>query len=180
MSKYIWKYIFCLLSCADTGLLSDLWQWSVQYQSWSLISGNNKLAKLAVYGIQGFAAPENHPGGRELHSSVVDERSGVLLIFGGNTQDQSNVSHSVFLFILTIDIGFCNDFWLFDPDTRLWTWIAGSSQQYGQYFNTIKKTSIIGSRHSHTLLLPTNSSAIYIFGGYGLAEMDIGNKTWFS
>ena len=76
-------------------------------------------------------------------------------------------------------IVFLNDLWLFDPDTRMWTWIAGSLDydQKSRYSNSIKGSSRIGSRHSHTMLLANSSSSISVFGGHGWAEIDFGNKT---
>lgn len=104
---------FGLDSTRAYGPLNDLWEFNPRESTWTWVSGSNTTYALASYGVQGVPSLENVPQARERVASWVDE-SNNLWLFGG--------------FCWSPGVGMINDLWKFDPATKMWTWVGGSSE----------------------------------------------------
>jgi len=102
-----------------TGYLNDLWEFTPSTGKWTWISGGNSVGAKnsgakGVYGSKGVTSTANIPGGRDFPSSWIDA-SGDFWLFGGNGFDSAGV------------FGYLNDLWEFNPTSKTWTWVSGSS-----------------------------------------------------
>jgi len=94
---------------------SDLWEFNPAANQWTLVNGPDGPYNLAGnYGTLGVPAASNHPGGR-LNAVGWADSSGNLWLFGGWGNDS------------TTAVGYLNDLWNFNPTTKQWTWVGGSS-----------------------------------------------------
>lgn len=134
-------------------MLNDFWRWSFQMKQWSFISGNQTNAR-GIRGKLGEAAVENYPGIRASHSIVVDDNSGVVLLFGGESEDEDGINKML------------NDLWLYDPVDNMWTWIAGSHDS-NQAPNFSKESTSIGGVSGFSMVFQGDQRALYVFGGTG-------------
>ncbi len=92
---------------------NDLWEFSPATNEWTWMSGyDNTVA--GVYGTLGVPAARNVPGSRENAVGWADSSSN-LWLFGGWGYDSAKT------------FGVLNDLWEFNPTTKQWTWMAGSS-----------------------------------------------------
>jgi N-acetylneuraminic acid mutarotase len=101
------------------GDLNDLWEFDPSTNQWAWMSGSNVLppqddGQPGVYGVLGTPASGNVPGGRLYSMSWVDT-GGNLWLFGGLGFDADD------------NLGDLNDLWEFNPSTKLWAWMGGSS-----------------------------------------------------
>jgi N-acetylneuraminic acid mutarotase len=101
------------------GQLNDLWKFDPATNQWTWISGVSLLPSDGSYapnqyGSLGVPASGNVPGGRYSSSTWADSQ-GRLWLFGGTGIGAVGQS------------GLLNDLWVFDPSTKLWTWIAGAN-----------------------------------------------------
>jgi Galactose oxidase, central domain len=105
----------------NEGFLSDLWEYTGG--NWVFVSGNKTINQNGSYGTQGTASATNLPGGRQEAVGWADA-SGNLWLFGGEGEDS----------VGTAD-GILNDLWVFNPGSKQWTWVTGSStaNQTGVY-----------------------------------------------
>ncbi len=101
--------------------LNDLWEFSPSSGEWTWISGSETgmngtytAGPTGVYGTLGTPAAGNTPGDRDSASTWTDS-SGNLWLFGGEGFDANLKS------------GYFNDLWEFNPSTRQWAWMGGSS-----------------------------------------------------
>jgi len=109
-------------SVSNGGDLNDLWEFNPSSRQWAWMSGSNTLPICGpwicrppdVFGSLGVSAPENVPGGRSQTLTWTDGL-GDLWLFGGST------------FYSSYRSAFLNDLWKFDPTTRQWTWMSGST-----------------------------------------------------
>jgi hypothetical protein len=85
--------------------LNDLWEYTPSTNLWTWINGSAAPPASGSYGTLGVFSPTNVPGARIGANTWVD-LSGALWLFGGS--------------------GF-NDLWEFNPATRQWAWMGGSS-----------------------------------------------------
>jgi len=94
-----------------------------QTNEWAWMGGSSTLplnppvwpyGQPGVYGSPGVADAANIPGGRVGAVSWTDSQ-GNFWLFGGNGFDSTHTS------------GYLNDLWKFNPTTRDWTWVSGSS-----------------------------------------------------
>jgi len=102
-------------SVSNFGALNDLWEFNPTTRMWTWKSGsstvpNSGYGQPGVYGTQGVPAATNVPGGRVRPVSWTDS-NGNLWLFGGMNAFSNML----------------NDLWEFNPATRMWTWISGSS-----------------------------------------------------
>jgi N-acetylneuraminic acid mutarotase len=107
------------------GSLNDLWEFDPSTLEWTWTSGSSAIGghcdqygNCGVpgnYGTLGTMAAGNVPGGRGFASGWIDS-GGHLWLFGGAGYDA--VGHS----------GLLNDLWVFDPSTKEWGWMAGTSE----------------------------------------------------
>ena len=89
-----------------------------QIGEWRWMDGSSTLgcwlcAVPGVYGVQGYYAPGNVPGGR-LGGATWRDASGNFWLFGGFGFD--SVGH----------YGYLNDLWEYNPLTEQWRWMGGS------------------------------------------------------
>lgn len=99
---------------AEVGFLNDLWKYSPSLNTWSWISGSNRLNQDGVYGDRGNASASNRPGGRFLSTGWLDNDGNFWLFGGFGYADQTNVP------------GALNDLWRFSPQNAEWAWVNGS------------------------------------------------------
>jgi N-acetylneuraminic acid mutarotase len=101
-------------SAGNGGYLNDLWEFNPTSQTWTWMSGSSTADATGVYGAQGVAAAANLPGARYGAVSWIDG-SGNLWLFGGDGLDSVGAT------------GYLNDLWEFNPKSKTWTWMSGSS-----------------------------------------------------
>lgn len=81
----------------------------------------------------------------------------------------------LFTFISFILDDLLNDFWMWDPRIRQWTWLTGSSSVTAvSNFGTINSpspTNVPGARTFHAMDIDPNTGIIYLFGGQGTKDM---------
>jgi hypothetical protein len=133
-----------------------------------------------MYGNIGQSGAGNMPGARGKAASWVDS-SGNFYLLGGEGFDSAG------------NFGTLNDLWKFDPKTRQWTWMSGSSvvnlshpnsgfpPVYGE-LGTPALGNNPGSRQQATGWTDRNGK-IWLFGGsttssLGLHPVDIFNDLW--
>jgi N-acetylneuraminic acid mutarotase len=150
---------------------NDLWEFDTKAKTWTWVSGSSIGGNvLGVYGTQGVASLGNVPGQRSELVSWAD-KTGNFWIFGGKGLDSTGVS-----------IGRLNDLWKFNPTTREWTWVSGSStmqqnapQWPGQpgIYGTKGQPSasnVPGGRHDATGWIDSAGN-LWLFGGIGYDSM---------
>ena len=120
---------------------------------WTWVSGDNTLDNNGIYGTKGTAAAANKPGNRDRQSAWMDA-SGNFWVFGGSDYQTD----------------YYNDLWKFNPTTKQWTWISGSTTQdiqgaYGTQ-GTGSTANYPGARNGQSGWVDA-SGIIWIFGGYG-------------
>jgi len=81
--------------------------------------GNEELDIAAVYGTPGVAAAANQPGARRGAASWQDS-AGNFWLFGGQRYETGSDP-----------VKRLHDLWMYNPGTRLWTWVGGSSELGG-------------------------------------------------
>ena len=105
-------------SKGNQGALNDLWMFNLSTNQWVWMSGSSVLANsygwTGVYGNLGTPAAGNTPGSR-IGAAGWTDKSGNLWLFGGEGLDANDYE------------GWLNDFWEFNPTTKEWTWMGGSS-----------------------------------------------------
>jgi len=111
----------------EGALLNDLWEYNINLQTWTWVSGGGATGlanQVGMYGTQQVPASGLSPGSRWSSSGWIDS-NGNIWIFGGWGYASS----------LAKSTGFLNDIWEFEPSTGLWTWWKGSSNvnQAGSY-----------------------------------------------
>jgi N-acetylneuraminic acid mutarotase len=103
------------------GILNDLWEFNPVTNQWTWIGGSktvptcsSECGQAGVYGTLGTPAAGNIPGARDGAPTWTDS-SGNFWLFGGFGFDANDA------------IGYLNDLWEFNPSTKQWTWMGGSS-----------------------------------------------------
>jgi hypothetical protein len=141
-------------SAGNSAYLNDLWEFNPVTNEWAWISGSETVTSIyavtpGVYGTQGTPAPGNIPGGRSYSATWID-KSGHLWLFGGDAVVQFN------------------DLWEFDPATKEWTWMSGSStpNQPGVYgtLGVPATGNVPGARYTALSWMDTNG-CLWLFGG---------------
>jgi N-acetylneuraminic acid mutarotase len=146
------------------GQLNDLWEFNPSTREWTWMSGSSTAsgAEKGVYGAMGTPAAGNLPGGRHEAAGWTGS-SGKLWLFGGDGVDASGTN------------GALNDLWEFDPSTREWTWVSGSSTVPGEFqgqpgvYGTLGASAaenIPGGR-SWANSWTDSSGNLWLFGGIG-------------
>ncbi len=164
-SGNLWLFGGDGLDSTDTfGNLNDLWEFNPSSKQWTWMSGSSTVGSAyggqsGVYGTLGTASASNVPGGREASSSWIDS-SGNLWLFGGFGMDSTGTNVSSFL----------NDLWEFNPVTKEWTWMSGSSTLsargiYGTK-GTAAASNVPGSREASVSWMD-GSGNLCLFGGVG-------------
>lgn len=147
-----------LTSNFSDGFLNDLWRFDPATLEWTWMSGSSSQNQYGSYGTQGLADPSNVPGARYESVSWLDP-AGNLWLFGG---------YGIFSGLGGWNIG--NDLWKYDPVTRVWTWMSGSSggDQAGNYGTKglADPSNVPGARRQAASWVDT-SGALWLFGGRG-------------
>ena len=97
------------------GLLNDLWRFNAETQQWTFLSGATGVNDLALYGLQGTGTASTKPGART-GAVLWAGLDGSLWMFGGTGLGTSAAA-----------AGELNDLWNYQPETGIWTWVAGTS-----------------------------------------------------
>jgi Uncharacterized protein conserved in bacteria len=152
----------CLLGSGFFSLSAE-----AQINEWTWIGGGSNGGSPAVYGTLGTPAVGNVPGGRDGASSWTDS-SGNLWLFGGN------VSGFVLLVAGSYGRYDLNDLWKFNPITKEWAWMGGSSSpnQPGEsgVYGTLgvpAAGNFPGGRDGATTWTDNNGN-LWLFGGEGV------------
>lgn len=144
--------------------LSDLWEFNPTTNQWTWVSGSNAGGVQMVYGTQGVAASTNTPGGRDSAVAWTDS-SGNLWLFGGGDYDTVMGTNGTNEYL--------NDLWEFNPSTKQWTWVGGSSTGNAQgIYGTLGSPStsnVPGARGSEGIPVTwvDSSGNFWLFGGSG-------------
>ncbi len=146
------------------GSLNDLWEFDPAINEWSWMSGGSAIpssgGQPGVYGTFKVSAVENVPGSRVNATSWTDG-IGNLWLFGGEGYDAGG------------NLGQLNDLWEFNPSTKEWAWMGGSSTtgQLGVYGTLGEPAagSIPGGRFAATSWIDGQDS-LWLLGGQGLDE----------
>ena len=150
------------LPLGNGGYLNDLWEFNPSTREWTWMGGSGTVGQPGVYGTLGTPAAGNVPGCRNRASSWTDS-SGNLWLLGGYGADSTGT------------FGYLNDLWEFNPSTREWAWMAGSSTipaanggQPGVYgaVGTPAAGNVPGSRHGATGWTDSSGN-LWLFGGGG-------------
>ena len=107
------------------GQLNDLWEFDPTTKLLTWMGGSSAVpancatatglcGQPGVYGTKGTPASASIPGGRSVATYWTDN-SGIFWLFGGGGVDASG------------NAGELNDLWMFNPSSRNWTWMTGSS-----------------------------------------------------
>jgi len=139
------------------GDLSDLWEFNPTAKTWTWVSGSSTANSKGVYGTLGVASASNVPGARFESVSWIDSH-GNFWLFGGDGYDSTGAD------------GFINDLWEFDPTTKEWTWISGSSTVnasgiYGTQ-GVPAITNVSGNRFGAINWIDSSGN-FWLFGGAG-------------
>lgn len=144
-------------------VVSNSWTWE---NSAAGPANTNVVSQPGTYGVTGTASTANVPGGRQGAVSWVDSDNNFWLFGGegfGNT---------------TITQGALNDLWRFNPTTKAWTHMSGTTVTFG---GMILSSARLGGAASDTEVTPAarrdatgwvvNNGAsdddLYMFGGIG-------------
>ena len=145
---------------------NDLWEFNPATREWAWMSGSSTVGsnggQSGVYGSLGVAAAKNSPGGRRSPPSWTDS-SGHFWLFGGWGFDAGGGQ------------GWLNDLWEFNPSTREWTWVGGSStigRNYGQpgvygKLGIPAEGNIPGARFNNGAWGITIGGNFWLYGGEG-------------
>ena len=136
---------------------------------WAWMGGSRMTGGTGVYGSLGVASTANIPGSR-LHAATWKDASGNLWLFGGVGDSQNSVRF--------------NDLWRFNPASRTWAWMGGSSQAgaagvYGVQGQAASR-NIPGARWGAKTWVD-GSGNFWLFGGVGVDSSGDGgllNDLW--
>ncbi len=151
------------LGNAVDGLLNDLWKYDVTTNNWSLEKAGavpDRTDQLGVYGQLNTPNAANIPGARQNGVTWTDD-DGKLWLFGGHGFAEAGAANRL------------NDLWMYDPVSRIWTWMAGAKQTLQRGVYGTKKvasaTSYPGSRQG-VMLAQDAAGQVWMFGGWGCAS----------
>ena len=131
---------------------------SINAQDYMWIKGPNTGSVAGYYGTKGTATITNNPGGRSGAASWTDN-NGNYWMFGGDGFD------------FFANQGLLSDLWKYDPQSNIWTWMAGPDiiNQKGKYGSatTFSTTYNPGGRFGAASWTDANGD-LWLFGGYGI------------
>jgi N-acetylneuraminic acid mutarotase len=139
------------------GVLNDLWKFNPTSNMWTWVSGSSTEGARGVYGTQGVPAAANVPGARMWTVSWIDG-SGNLWLFGGR------------ILVSAGNVEWLNDLWEFNPTSKTWTWMSGSSTGgatgvYGTQ-GVPAAANVPGAREAAVSWID-GSGKLWLFGGNG-------------
>lgn len=137
--------------------LNDLWSYTPSSGNWAWMAGSSTNFQAPVFGTKGVAAAQNSPGARRRAGTWLDS-SGKLWLMGGEAVDAFGY------------VDLMNDLWCYDPATKLWTWVSGSSSRgtdgvYGTK-GTGSTSNFPGGRTAF-FHWADSSGNLWLFGGSG-------------
>ena len=139
-------------STGTLGDLNDLWKFNPTTKEWTWMGGSDTEGAVGVYGTEGVPSASNVPGARYLSVSWTD-KSGNFWLFSD---------------------GYANDLWEFNPTTKMWAWMSGSSDTmvnpsapgvYGIQ-GVASASNVPGARNS-AVSWTDSSGNLWLFGGEG-------------
>ena len=157
-------------TATTTGLYNDLWKFSTQTATWTLVKADIINASYATsqdswgrFGTVLTASDSYYPSPREMAAGnnwtdLTNPSFPKLYLFGG----QGNDSRGVY--------GYLNDLWYFDTQTNMWVWVAGSNQvSSGGTYGTkgVPSTANIPGSRLGASSFKTSDGYFWLFGGYG-------------
>src|SRR5258708_38010248 len=132
-------------------------------KQWTWVSGNNSAGAAStlngIYGTEGVASAANIPGGRAGAVSWTDG-GGNLWLFGGGGVDPLGTQGSF------------NDLWEYNPTSKAWTWVSGSSTVPGNKLGiygtegTANPANVPGGRSDSVSWIDASGN-LWLFGGSG-------------
>jgi len=141
--------------------LNDLWEFNPSTKEWAWMGGSSTVSSggvAGVYGTEGTPAAGNIPGSRSWPATTRTDSSGNIWFFGGYGYGASG------------GISELNDLWKFNPSTKQWAWMSGSTtgNQSGVYGTegTPASGNIPGGRDSAPGWIDSSGN-IWLFGGEG-------------
>jgi len=110
--------VLLVLLSAFIGLSSRVVAQTTAPNQWTWVGGSstvtNNNGQPGIYGTLGTPSASNIPGGRDSSATWTDSY-GNFWLFGGEGVDANG------------NFGLLNDLWKFNPSTKEWTWMGGSS-----------------------------------------------------
>ena len=156
-------------SAGNNGYLNDLWEYTPATRQWVWMSGGEFDDATGVYGTPGVPGGSNIPGGRGFPMTWTD-LGGNLWLFGGSGYDSAGT------------LGALNDLWEFNPNTRQWAWIGGSSTVGGNsgqsgFYGTpgVPAASNRPGGRTQAVTWTGADGSLWLFGGRGFDAA--GNQT---
>ena len=138
--------------------------------------GTNLCGTAGAYGTQGSAAATNLPGSR-IGAATWTDTNGNFWLFGGWGFDDGKLTGG------SAGFGDLNDLWEYQPSTRAWTWVGGSStaNQLGVYgtLGTGTTTNIPSARNGASTWVDKNGK-LWLFGGEGNFYPGANNQYYFN
>jgi N-acetylneuraminic acid mutarotase len=142
---------------ANQGLLSDLWKYDPQNNTWTWMAGPDVINQKGKYGSAGTFSNTFNPGGR-FGAAAWTDANGDLWLFGGYGIDTSNGQ------------GYLNDLWKYSISQNKWAFMGGTKGlfQPGIYTTISVPSATIypGARRNPTFWGDANGN-FYLFGGLG-------------
>ena len=148
--------------------LADLWKYSITDGMWIWMHGSSIQGSLGSYGQKGVADASNFPPARDENNATWTNSDGTLWLFGG---DQDALVQKQY-----------DDMWKYDPDSNLWTWMAGSAGAnnmltwYG-IKGVESPSNTPGARWVYAKF--RNGNRLYIFGGRSFSPNERRNDLWY-
>jgi N-acetylneuraminic acid mutarotase len=139
---------------ANLGANNDLWSFDISTNNWTWLKGSDDVNSAGNFGTIGVANATNVPPAKKYPTTCILNNK--LYLFGSNLNAFNQV---------------CNDLWVYNPSTNIWTWIKGTNlaNVQGQYGNmgVANPTNMPGGRLGGCSLWASNNK-LYLFGGLGL------------
>ena len=151
---------FGYVGIGNVGFLNDLWEFSPSTSQWTWMGGSSTVNQPGVYGTLGVASTSTIPESRSGAVSWTDS-SGNFWLFGGLEGVFSGSGRVPDL----------NDLWEFNPATKEWTWVSGSSaaNQPGNYgAKGVASASNAPGARSGAVSWTDSSGNFWLYGGEGL------------
>lgn len=134
------------------GLYDDMWKYNPATNLWTWMSGSNAVNTAPNHGTQFVPSATNTPGGRYVYGRWKD-LSGNFWLFGGSAT-----------------LGNMADMWMYDINTNVWTWIAGSN--IPAYTGSFTQKCIAGNgdpeaRYENRCAWTDDCGRFWQYGGFG-------------
>lgn len=110
-------------SNANHESISELWKYDRNIHQWTFVKGST--SPLGIYGNKGVSDETCFPGSRYGAVTWVDH-NGNFWLFGGNGKSSETTGDG---------FGDLSDLWMFNPNLKTWTWMAGDKIHNFTAFN---------------------------------------------